>query len=630
MKLMERGLVEFDDAYFKEYKKVLDYSEDAKRVVITKYQLKAYETSLSVKIEQRDAGTAHTRSIREAKKLFETLGDFRIAPKLAEGCDILAIVADQRDTLMMRKRQYDAAETPEKYDELAKRAAGDGDILGIPELIEDCKQKAEQLRELKYEELIERMNSTSTAFGMRRRAEEFEQMKGYRDTCIKASECRRLAELYQKNEDKAERKAIIKHRCQVVAVVVTIVAVVILAVVDFDKQYKGAENLMNTGHYDEASEAFARLTVFSLFNDASERINEPFYVQAEELMAQGEYELAVEAFKKAGAFSDAARRINESYYVHAEELLTKGEYQKAFYTFGNASGHRDALTRKWEIGYKHLHYGKIAAGLEHTIGLIKDGTVVVVGSNDFGQSDLSGFSNIVAVSAGSSHTVGLVADGPVLAVGNNRYGQCEVNGWSNIVAIAARGNHTVGLKADGTVVAVGSDDDKQCRVSNWTGIVAVSAGNGNTVALKADGTVMATGRNTAGQCDVNNWKDVVAITAGGAHTVGLKVDGTVMSVGNNSNGLSDDVRDWTDIVAVTAGWACTVALKADGTAVSSGSLYPDACNVSNWMDIVAVSAGSNHIVGLKADGTAVAMGSNYSGKCNVSNWTDIGGSRTLQ
>ena len=56
-------------------------------------------------------------------------------------------------------------------------------------------------------------------------------------------------------------------------------------------------------------------------------------------------------------------------------------------------------------------------------------------------------------------------DGTVLAVGDDQYGQCQVDDWTNIVAICAGQYHTVGLKADGTLVATGRNDKGQCDVS---------------------------------------------------------------------------------------------------------------------------------------------------------------------
>ena len=42
------------------------------------------------------------------------------------------------------------------------------------------------------------------------------------------------------------------------------------------------------------------------------------------------------------------------------------------------------------------------------------------------------WTDIVAISAGYWHTVGLKADGTVVAVGYNEFGQCDVSGWTNI------------------------------------------------------------------------------------------------------------------------------------------------------------------------------------------------------
>ncbi|MEH6957891.1 RCC1 domain-containing protein, partial [Neobacillus drentensis] len=62
------------------------------------------------------------------------------------------------------------------------------------------------------------------------------------------------------------------------------------------------------------------------------------------------------------------------------------------------------------------------------------------------------------ISAGRRHTIGLKSDGTVTAVGDNKYGQCDVSGWQDMVAVATgnvhmatnTGNaHTIGLKSDG-------------------------------------------------------------------------------------------------------------------------------------------------------------------------------------
>jgi len=264
----------------------------------------------------------------------------------------------------------------------------------------------------------------------------------------------------------------------------------------------------------------------------------------------------------------------------------------------------------------------ISAGGYHTVALKADGSVVATGYNDYGQCDVSLWSDVVQVSAGYLHTVALKADGSVVATGDNRYGQCDVSSWSYVVQVSAGYLHTVALKADGTVVATGYNGDGQCDVSSWSDVVQVSAGDYHTVALKADGTVVATGYNDHGECDVSSWSDVVQVSAGGYHTVALKADGTLVAVGDNDHGQCD-VSSWSDVVQVSAGDVHTVALKADGTVVAVGYNSEGQCDVSSWSDVVQVSVGNVHTVALKADGSVVAVGSNYYGQCDVSSWSEV-------
>ncbi len=95
---------------------------------------------------------------------------------------------------------------------------------------------------------------------------------------------------------------------------------------------------------------------------------------------------------------------------------------------------------------------------------------MAIGHNQFGQSNVSGWTNIKAIAAGSYHTLGIKEDGTVVAAGGNWYGQINVSDWTNIKAIAAGMVTTIGLKEDGTVVAVGWNYYGQLNVSDWTNI----------------------------------------------------------------------------------------------------------------------------------------------------------------
>ena len=414
-----------------------------------------------------------------------------------------------------------------------------------------------------------------------------------------------------------------------------------------EANYQAAQSLLDTGAYDRAAEAFSELGNYKDSpQKAEDAVHEKAYQKAQTLMDSEEYDQAAEAFTALGAYKDSAQKVKDAMqgkadretYGKARTLMDAGEYAKAMIMLSklNYKDSADQLQKAKEA-YWVSQRASLAAGELYNVGLRRNGTVVAVGDNWFGQCNVSDWTDIVAVAAGPGHTVGLRSDGTVVATEfiesdwEIDYGQCDISGWTDIVAVAAGKSHTVGLRSDGTVVAAGDNQCGQCNASGWTDIVAVAAGRYYTVGLRSDGTVVATeiiNNNTEweidyGQCDVSGWTDIVAVAAGYNHTVGLRSDGTVVATGDNGEGQCD-VSGWTDIVAVAAGWCHTVGLRSDGTVVAVGDNRYDQCNkVSGWKDIVAVAAADFHTVGLRSDGTVAAAGSNAAGEGNVWRWTDI-------
>ena len=79
----------------------------------------------------------------------------------------------------------------------------------------------------------------------------------------------------------------------------------------------------------------------------------------------------------------------------------------------------------------------IAAGTNFTAGLKSDGTVVATSVPEgsmyyYGQNNVTAFTDIVEIAANGYQSIGLKSDGTVVAVGNNDYGQCDVSGWTDI------------------------------------------------------------------------------------------------------------------------------------------------------------------------------------------------------
>ena len=146
------------------------------------------------------------------------------------------------------------------------------------------------------------------------------------------------------------------------------------------------------------------------------------------------------------------------------------------------------------------------------------------------------------------------------ATGSNYFGQCDVSGWRNIVAIDAGGNQTVGLKADGTVVYVGDNAHKvKDEVLKWKNIVSISVGPYSVAGVKSNGTVVFVGY---GPCDVSSWRNIVAVSVGAGHVLGLKSDGTVVATGENAYGQIDVTswKKWLYLNSLTASIHCILAV----------------------------------------------------------------------
>lgn len=258
----------------------------------------------------------------------------------------------------------------------------------------------------------------------------------------------------------------------------------------------------------------------------------------------------------------------------------------------------------------------IAAGDFHTVGLKDDATLAAVGSNVYGQTDVSSWTNVIQVAAGSFHTIAVRENGRVNASGLDSSDQTDVSSWTGIIQAAAGLSHTVGLKSDGKVVATGANDSGQTNVTNWSSIDQVAVGRSHTVGVKTNGTVVAVGLNGNSQLNVTSWSNVTQVAAGKAFTLGLMENGTVLGVGLNDKGQLN-VTGWTNIIQIVARDSHSIGLKGDGTVVSTGSNLYGQRDVSTWTDIKEIATGRYHTVGLREDGTILAVGSNSGGQTDV-------------
>jgi alpha-tubulin suppressor-like RCC1 family protein len=259
---------------------------------------------------------------------------------------------------------------------------------------------------------------------------------------------------------------------------------------------------------------------------------------------------------------------------------------------------------------------------------------------------VSGLSEVSAISTGGLHSLALLSNGTVMAWGANEFGQLgdgteipsdvpvPVSGLSGVTAISTGFNHSLALLSNGTVMAWGwngfgqlgdgttSSSNVPVAVSGLSGVVAISASGGggeHSLALLSNGTVMAWGDNSNGQlgagtttgletcyegnfsypsCSrtpvpVSGLSEVSAISAGGLHSLALLNDGTVMAWGFDGYGQ-----------------------LGNGKAGSEGqSDVPVA--VSGLSEVSAISGGDQHSLALLRDGTVMAWGFNNDGQLGI-------------
>jgi alpha-tubulin suppressor-like RCC1 family protein len=183
----------------------------------------------------------------------------------------------------------------------------------------------------------------------------------------------------------------------------------------------------------------------------------------------------------------------------------------------------------------------VAASGDITAVLKADGTMDIVVAAAPMLPALTGLTGVASMAIGYNHAVALRLDGTVIVLGDNNYGQLGI----------------------GTV----DGSSSWVPVPGLAGVVAVTAGYYQTLALKSDGTVMAWGRNDYGQLGDGSTTQrlspvampgltgVVAVSEGAYWGVALKVDGTLVGWGYNGYGELGDGSLTTRLspVAVTGG-----------------------------------------------------------------------------
>ena len=400
-------------------------------------------------------------------------------------------------------------------------------------------------------------------------------------------------------------------------------------------EYALALGMYDSGRYKDAQLLFSGLEGYE---DSQEMIKACSYELAIIDLENGKYHEAAETFRSLGVFAESQTKLKECRVLMAEELYADGKLSEAFSALVELGDHPGAAERAYEIAFeitgdkkraedmfsgnvspeeqqcrialelarKELPVGKIAAGRYHSVALKSDGTVIAVGSNQFGQCDVSSWTDVVYVCAGAEFTLGLRKDGTVYAVGNNDNGQLGAAEWTNIVAIAANDYNALGVTADGKLLFCGFNNYAD-SLGGYT-VTDVYAGAYQVACRLEDDTIVSSHPSA-----VVNVKPV-SVALSTAIAVSLDWDGSLVS------GF-DRVPDWNNIVALAMNARAIIGVTADGSVETFSFRESDVLNVpADAENIVAASAGGGHYLLLDKEGNVHAFGDNAFGQCDTANW----------
>ncbi len=260
-----------------------------------------------------------------------------------------------------------------------------------------------------------------------------------------------------------------------------------------------------------------------------------------------------------------------------------------------AAGHDYSLALKSDgtvWGWGHDDFGQLGVGVSSWLHLILSPVQVM------------NLTNVIAIASGSHHSLALKSDGTVWAWGWGNVGQIgngtmpwvqplpvQVTGLSNIVAISSRGLHSLALKPDGTVWAWGhgaysqlgngsvANQSMPVQVTGLSNVNSIAAGAYYSLALKPDGSVWAWGRSNYGQLGngftidqstpvrVSGLTNAISIASGGWHALALADPRVCVSPPSG-------MISWWDGDAVSGTTVSDIAGGHDGALINGATTAP--------------------------------------------------------
>jgi alpha-tubulin suppressor-like RCC1 family protein len=299
-------------------------------------------------------------------------------------------------------------------------------------------------------------------------------------------------------------------------------------------------------------------------------------------------------------------------------------------------------------------YVACAVSNRHVIALTRDGQILSVGNNDFGQTQplrfvslFSDFDDMIEYRRQGRHRMaeqerlyqsrltdairyksrlicgkniiaGINAEGRILCTAELP----EAQSWSRVHSVACGNAHVLVLHENGTVSAGGNNLEGCADVAHWQGVKAISAGKYHSLGVTADGRVLFTGRNERGQGNVTEWKDIRQLAATDRYTVGVTYNGELCLTGSTPFVPSAVDSSWRSPISIAAAPTHLAALYEDGTVKTTSPRM----RTDLWHGVRAIAAHTDLTVGMCYGGRVLAVTASEVNKplCRqVSDWRRI-------
>ncbi|MCF7957841.1 MAG: hypothetical protein K9M57_05260 [Phycisphaerae bacterium] len=247
------------------------------------------------------------------------------------------------------------------------------------------------------------------------------------------------------------------------------------------------------------------------------------------------------------------------------------------------------------------HCDKLAAGHEHSLALLTDGSIRGWGRTDFGLDLIPADPNYIDIAAGEAFSIALHQNGAITCWGSNIDGQAAPPTEWDYTQVAAGDYHGLAINRSGDVIGWGKGDqgaayasDMQAYDKMGINAIAIAAGGNQSLAIIEDGSLLAWGNNDYGQ-----WTEptgsyaagngFIAVASGRFHHVALREDKSLVAWGNTSAAPAGN-----DFVAIAAGDSFSLALREDGTIEGWGFDTFGQISVPRGYDFFKIAAGQKH------------------------------------